>query len=72
VKRNTVPEPVRVRPEGPRNCWRTRNVSASCDVCGMRPEVVHVSIDTKGFRCHDHCQNCGPAAGKPEGELPRK
>jgi len=27
---------------GSRDCFRTRNVSAPCDVCGARPEVVHI------------------------------
>ena len=56
----------------PRNCWRTRSVSASCDVCGVRPEVVHIPMRGKGFRCAAHCESCGPAASKPEGEPPRK
>jgi uncharacterized Zn finger protein len=56
----------------PRDCWRTRNVSASCDVCGARPEVVHIPTRGRGFRCSEHCENCGPAVSRPEGELPRK
>ena len=52
----------------PRDCSRTRNASAPCDVCGVRSEVVHIPMHGRGFRCSEHCENCGPAAGKPEGE----
>jgi hypothetical protein len=48
----------------PRDCLRTRNVSAPCDVCGARPEVVHIPINGRGSRCSEHCENCTPAAVK--------
>jgi hypothetical protein len=67
-----VKEPSNNDKKTPRNCWRTRNVAPSCDVCGARPEVVHVPMHGKGFRCPEHCENCGPAASNREGELPRK
>jgi hypothetical protein len=57
---------------GTRDCFRTRNVSAPCDVCGVRPEVVHIPMQSRGFRCSEHCENCGPAASNRDGELPRK
>jgi hypothetical protein len=47
---------------GPRDCLRTRKVSAPCDVCGARPEVMHVPMHGRGFRCSEHCENCQPAA----------
>jgi hypothetical protein len=47
---------------GPRDCWRTKNVWAPCDVCGAHPEVVHVPMHGRGFRCAAHCENCNPAA----------
>jgi hypothetical protein len=50
---------------GPRDCWRTRNVSAPCDVCGARREVVHVPMRGRGFRCSAHCENCGADANRP-------
>ena len=49
----------------PREYFRSRTVSAACDVCGRRPEVVHMPICGKGFRCAEHCENCGPP---PEGQ----
>jgi uncharacterized Zn finger protein len=52
----------------PRDCFRTRNVSAPCDVCGARPEVVHIPMHGRGFRCSEHCENCGPAANIRERE----
>jgi hypothetical protein len=50
---------------GPRDCWRTRNVIAPCDVCGAHPEVVHVPMRGRGFRCSEHCEYCVPAASAP-------
>ena len=67
--KNLGPAPTRVRPEGPSNCWRTRNVAASCDVCGARPEVVHIPMHGRGFRCQEHCENCGPAQKSHLGTL---
>jgi len=52
---------------GPRDCLRTRNVSAPCDFCGTRPEVVHVPMHGKGFRCSDHCESCQATATVPHG-----
>jgi uncharacterized Zn finger protein len=66
--KNLVPESGRTGPGGPRDCWRTRNVAASCSVCGARPEVVHISLHEKGFHCAAHCPNCGPAASNQQGE----
>jgi hypothetical protein len=54
---------------GSRDCFRTRNVSAPCDVCGVRPEVVHIPMHGRGFRCSEHCENCctaGALAGGRE------
>jgi hypothetical protein len=56
----------------PRDCLRTRNVSAPCDVCGARPEVVHVPMHGRGLRCPAHCENCSPAATVQQGELERE
>jgi hypothetical protein len=52
----------------PRDCFRSRNVSAPCDVCGVRPELVHMPMHGRGFRCSKHCENCGPAASTRECE----
>ena len=51
-----------------RDRFRTRNVSAPCDVCGAWPEVVHIPMHGRGFRCSEHCENCGPAANSRERE----
>lgn len=47
---------------GPRSCWRTRNLSAPCTVCGCYSDPVHVPLDRSGFFCAVHCPNCQPAA----------
>jgi hypothetical protein len=41
----------------PCNCLRTRTVSGPCDVCGGRPEVIHIPMQGTGFRCAEHCDN---------------
>lgn len=52
---------------GPADCFRTTSIFAPCDVCGVRPEVIHVPLHGTGFRCADHCQNCA-RDGKEAGE----
>ncbi len=40
------------------SCVQTRHVSAPCDVCGHRPEIIHLPIDPLGFFCERHCPVC--------------
>jgi hypothetical protein len=53
-------------PGGARDCLRTRNIAAPCDVCGARPELVHTPMRGRGALCAAHCGNW-PAAPEPEG-----
>jgi hypothetical protein len=62
----SLPEAERP-PGGARDCLRTRNVAAPCDVCGVRPEVMHIPMRGRGVRCAAHCGNCPAAAQEPEG-----
>jgi hypothetical protein len=43
-----------------RDCLRSRHVSAVCSVCGGHPEVCHMPLKAKGFRCARHCEACHP------------
>ena len=41
-----------------RDCLRTRRMSAPCDVCGVRPEVLHIPTRARGRYCPEHCSVC--------------
>lgn len=44
-----------------RDCLRTKNISAPCDGCGARPEVLHMPTKLKGW----YCPSCCPACVEP-------
>lgn len=55
-----------------RDCWRTKSISAPCQVCGARAEPIHSPLRTQGFFCEAHCPICSPAQEKASGNGPKK
>lgn len=51
-----------------RECLRSRNISAPCDGCGVRPEVVHMPTKLKGWYCVACCPACAPTPEPAEVE----
>jgi hypothetical protein len=48
------------RPTGARACLRSRVLTARCDTCGVRPDILHNPIFERGFFCGLHCVACHP------------
>ena len=46
------------QPSGPAACWRSKNVSAPCDKCGVKAETCHMPTHERGFYCAHHCPAC--------------
>lgn len=43
------------------DCWRTKLISAPCQVCGARAEPIHSPLRLRGFWCEKHCPICSAA-----------
>ena len=41
------------------DCLRTRRVSANCDRCGQREELMHMPTRQPGLYCPACCPCCG-------------
>jgi hypothetical protein len=53
------------KPDAPATgCMQSRAIGANCNVCGARPELVHMPAGAKGWYCEKCCPVCNPPAGK--------
>lgn len=52
-------------------CWITTVVSAECQCCHERPEIIHVNPPARGetvFYCRECCPLCRPSGASTEGK----
>jgi hypothetical protein len=50
-----------------RDCFRSRNTSAPCDVCGRRADTLHVPTRARGRYCLEHCPACNGGEDEKSG-----
>lgn len=48
-----------------RDCFRSRNLTAPCQTCGVRGEITHCPTRAAGFFCAEHCAVCSPCETAP-------
>jgi hypothetical protein len=53
-----------------RECFSSHRVSANCDRCGCRPEVLHMPMRLHGWFCPSCCPVC--CADPPVSVVPQK